>query len=182
MEQMNQQDIDKMREEAKQKLENLSGDDHVKKEALDGINDELNALYANCKDWVKTNMSPEVLEPKIQKLKEETEILLAKAKDKVQTFSEREDVREKINEGKEIVVGASNKVVQAVSEGAQELLQQEQVKKVVDNVSHTIDSIKSDDRVKEGVSNLKKGTLKVAESAFNGLKKILDDDTTDDKQ
>lgn len=182
MEPMKQQDIEQMEKEAQQELGVLSGQDDKKREALSGIAEELSALYANGKEWMKTNMDPEVMEPRIQKLKAETELLLSKAKTKVQTFTEKPEVREKLSEGKEVVAGASAKVAHAVSEGAQEFLQQEPVKKVVDNVSQKIDAFANDERVKEGVSSLKKGTLKVAESAFNGLKKILDDDATDGEQ
>ena len=72
MEPMKQQDIEQMEKEAQQELNVLSGQDDKKREALSGIAEELSALYANGKEWMKTNMDPEVMEPRIQKLKAET--------------------------------------------------------------------------------------------------------------
>ena len=40
-----------------------------------------------------------------------------------------------------------------------------------------VQNVKRDERVKQGVSSIKRGTLKLAESAFAGLKKVLDEQT-----
>lgn len=174
-------DLDQMHEKAKIELLTMGDDTAQNKETVNAVLDELNVLYTNFKEWMKVNLDSEVMEPRLQKLKDDTELLLAKAKLKVQTYTEKPEVQTRLIEGKEFVVDTSNKVAHVVSEGAQELLQNEQIRKVVDSVSITVQSIKHDERIKEGVISLKKGTLKVAESAYQGLKKMLDE-TTDDEQ
>lgn len=181
MESMKHNNFDQMQEKATIELINMGEEKQQNKEIISAFMEELNALYASCKEWMKTNMDPEVMEPRLQKLREETEILLAKAKDKIHLITDNSEFRDRLQDGKEIVIETTSKVAHVVSEGAQEFLQQDHVKRVVDNVSQSFHSIANDERVKEGVSSLKKGTLKVAESAYIGLKKILDE-TTDDKK
>ena len=38
-----------------------------------------------------------------------------------------------------------------------------------------VQSVKNDERVKKGVATFKKGTLRLAESAYAGLKKVLEE-------
>lgn len=182
MDQTNHNDIEQIEINTRTQLHTLTGGDPKKKEAISAFLDELNIIFVECKEWMKTNMDPEVLEPRIQKLKADTEVLVHKAKEQVQIITERPDVKEKLQEGKEMVLEVSSKVVKVISDGTQELLRQENVKNVVDNVSDKVSSIRNDVRLKEGVTSLKKGTLKVAENAFYGLKKILDDETTDEHE
>lgn len=182
MEQMKQNDIELLEENAKTTLYNLAQEDSTKKEAISAFMEELNIIFSECKEWMKTNMDPSVLEPRLKKLKVDTETLVMNAKEKIQTITDKPEVKEKLLDGKEKVFEVTTKVAHVVSEGTQEFLRQENVKKVVDNVSDKVTAIKSDERLKEGVASLKKGTLKVAESAFNGLKKILDDDTTEEHE
>ena len=66
--------------------------------------------------------------------------------------------------------------------GIQEISKNDVVKNCTDTLTDTLHSIKEDEQVKSGVRKLKKGTLKVAESAFNGLKRVLDTETDDSRK
>ena len=60
--------------------------------------------------------------------------------------------------------------------------QNEYVRRSVHAVADTVDTIRNDEQVKKGVRKLKKGTLKAAEAAFQGLKRVLDTDEDDSRK
>ena len=112
----------------------------------------------------------------MKKLKEDTADVLEKGKTKTEAFVKREDVQN----AKEKVVSAGEKVMDGVSDGLHTIMENEHVSKAMDSISDTITSVKNDERVKRNVNKLKKGTLKAATHAFNGLKKVLDTDDSDE--
>ena len=50
----------------------------------------------------------------------------------------------------------------------------------MDTITDTVSAIREDERVKKNVKKLKKGTLKAAEKAFEGLQRVLDTKDEDD--
>ena len=81
-----------------------------------------------------------------------------------------------------ISVAAADKLAGYVQEGIQEVRQNEYVRRSVHAVADTVDTIRNDEQVKKGVRKLKKGTLKAAEAAFQGLKRVLDTDEDDSRK
>ena len=84
-----------------------------------------------------------------------------------------------MNKGVKVACDTGVWVKETVSDGVSEFRKTENGQKV----EAFVKSVKNDDRVKQGVTTFKKGTLKVAESALKGLRKVLDDQdgTQDDK-
>ncbi len=146
---------------------------------------EVKHIFGQWKFWVESQKDNEELQLKIAKLKQESDILLKKTTKNVKAFCENEDIKEKFHVGKDKALTTGMNAVHLVSEGIQEALQQEHVKKVVNNIHNSIEQVRNDERVKAHVKKLKKGTLRVAEITFYGVKKILEEkepenkDTTD---
>lgn len=91
-------------------------------------------------------------------------------KQKVAAFNQREDVKN----GKEKLNEMTGKVTNAFSDGVDELMKKDYVVKTMDTITDTVSAIREDERVKKNVKKLKKGTLKAAEKAFEGLQRVLD--------
>lgn len=146
---------------------------------------EMKHLFGQWKSWVEAQKDNEELQSKIEMVKQETDVLLKKATKNVKAFCDNEDVKEMFHTGKDKVVTTSMNAAHLVSEGIQEALQQENVKKVMDNIHHSIEQVRNDERVKTNVKKLKRGTLHIVENAYQGIKKRLEDQdvekgTTDD--
>ena len=114
----------------------------------------------------------------MERLKLETQKLLASTHDRLQRFSQREGVQA----GSKKAAAAADKLAGYVQEGIQEVRQNEYVRRSVHAVADTVDTIRNDEQVKKGVRKLKKGTLKAAEAAFQGLKRVLDTDEDDSRK
>ncbi|MEG0328927.1 MAG: hypothetical protein RR537_01310 [Longicatena sp.] len=173
-------EVENLEKEAKFTIISLDEDENDKneKKILDDAKYEITKLYEEFRQWLKDNIDSDETSERIDRLKQETQNLLAKTKTNLKAFNERESTIAH----KEKVVDASSKLVDKVNDGVQEVLSNEYVGKAIESVSDTFVSVKNDERVKDSVKKLKKGTLKIAESAFNSLKKALDTDDQDDAQ
>ena len=175
MEENCEKEVETMENEAKytiiQMEDDIEGDDRI----LDDTKREIARLYQEFRVWLSENVDSEEISARMAKLKEDTAVLLAKGKRKTLEFAEREDVQKT----KEKVISAGEKVMDGVSDGINTIMENEHVTKAMDSISDTITNVKNDERVQKNVKKFKKGTLKVAQHAFDGLKKVLDTDNKD---
>lgn len=169
-----EKEVESMENEAKytiiQMEDEVEGDESI----LDETRKEITRLYQEFRDWLSENVDSEEISARMEKLKDDTAVLLAKGKAKTLEFAGREDVQKT----KDRVVAAGEKVMDGVSDGINTIMENEHVMKAMDSISDTITNVRKDERVQKNVKKFKRGTLKVAQHAFDGLKKVLD---TDDK-
>lgn len=139
----------------------------------------LAALYTGFREWLKEANDNEEIKARKAKLKQDSDKIIAVAKEQLHKLKENEDLRKAVNKGVQAASDTGVWVKQTLTEGVNELRKTENGQKVESFVK----SVKNDARVKQGVSSIKKGTLKAAESALKGLKKVLDDqdETVDGK-
>lgn len=173
-------EVEEMEEKAKFTIITLDCDEgeEESKKVLDDAKECLKKLYEELYVWLKNHTDSEETQEKIEYVKQETTKLLSSTQDKLKEFNEREDVKE----GKEKVKQSIQSLVAYMQAGIQEISKNDVVKNCTDTLTDTLHSIKEDEQVKSGVRKLKKGTLKVAESAFNGLKRVLDTETDDSRK
>ena len=165
---MNNNDrVDELEKEAKYTIIKIEEEIHDQS-SFERMKEELEQKFNEFREWLNDNVDQEEIARRFEKLKEDCACVLAQAKVKAKEFNEREDV---IN-GKEKLNEVGDKVMDVVNEA----MQNEHVSKTIDTIQHTFTQIKEDERVKTNVIKLKKGTLNLAEKAFNGLKKVLDTD------
>lgn len=147
-------------------------DDSDANRILNDAKEEANHKIQEFRIWMNENMNAEEHKARTERLKSELNELMERTRKKLEEFNDREDVKQ----GKERVAAAADKLTSYVNDGIEEVLKNEVVSNVISTVSDTIGTVVNDDRVRKNVKKLKKGTLKVAEHAFNGLKRVLDTD------
>lgn len=171
-----EKEVESMENEAKYTIIQMEEDVEGEQGILDETRKEVTGLYQEFREWLSENVDSEDIAARMEKLKEDTAVLLVKGKKKTVDFANRDDVQN----AKDKVVAAGEKVIDGVSDGINTIMENEHVSKAMDTISDTITSVKHDERVQKNVKKLKKGTLKVAQHAFDGLKKVLDTDNKDD--
>lgn len=148
------------------------------KKILDDAAKQLQRLFQEMSDWLNEHADSMEVNERMERLKQDTQRLLATTQNRLQRFTQREDVQA----GREKAAAAADKLAGYVQEGIQEVRQNEYVRRSVHAVADTVDTIRNDEQVKKGVRKLKKGTLKAAEAAFQGLKRVLDTDEDDSRK
>lgn len=172
-------EVEEMEEKAKFTIITLDCDEEeTSKKILDDAKERLQNLYEELYAWLKNHTDSEETKEKIEFVKDETAKLLSSTQKKLKEINEHEIVIE----GKEKVKQSMQSLGSYVQAGIQEISKNDVVKNCTDTLTDTLNSIKEDEQVKSGVRKLKKGTLKVAESAFNGLKRVLDTETDDSRK
>ena len=168
-----------MEEEARFKiitLEDEEDENHTDSQGKKIIADckaAVTQLYVSFREWYQENQNSDEMKARMEKLKADSDKLIRSAKEQLNKLKENEDVKRVVNKGVTIAVDTGTRVMDAVNEGVRELRNSESGQKV----GAMVQNVKNDERVKQGVSSLKKGTLKLAESAFEGLKKVLEEQT-----
>ncbi|MEG1066472.1 MAG: hypothetical protein RR929_02880 [Erysipelotrichaceae bacterium] len=162
--------VDKLKEECKFEIirveEDLEEVKDISNEKLATIHEKLGKF----RDWA-INTSDDMF------------LLCDKAITKIKKVRDDEEMKTKFEEGKDKIVKVGGEVIETIGEGIDNVMNNETVQNVVHTAGEKIEQVKNDERVIEGVKSFKRGTLKVATSAFNGLKRVLatDDDVKEDK-
>lgn len=135
--------------------------------------------FQEINEWIKKTSEDKGINEKVDVIKENVSESYSKSKEKFKEFAEEKELKEKLVKGKDKAIEVGNDVVNIVSDGVKEVMNNEKVKDVVSSVSDSFDKFKNDERVKSGVSKAKKGTLNVATKAYNGIKKALEENQED---
>lgn len=178
------EDVTSMEEEAKYKIITMEDeeDDPRASQILKEIMQRINESYEEFRIWMKDYQEREEVVKRKQQLKEDNDRLIAYAKLQITKLKENDELKQAVDKGLQVASDAGNWIIDTISVGVKEVMRQEPVQKFSANVNEKIVQIKEDERVKDGIQSLKQGTLKVAESAFEGLKKVLDTDKTSESE
>lgn len=176
MQNSNLDDVSSMEQEAKYTIITLEDEetDSQAKQIFTDVQDKLNTLYSEFRIWLKENQESEKVAERKAWLTAESDKLLASAKVQTQKLKENENLQDAIRKGGKLANDTGSWIVDTLQDGVHEVMKNETVQKITTNVDDVIHQVKHDERVKQGVTSFKKGTLKLAESAFKGLKKVLD--------
>lgn len=156
-------------------------DKNIKKYDAQWVKHEITNLSNQWQSWVEAQKNNEQLQAKIRKWKQGSDLLLKKTTQSVKAFCENEEVQKKLCSGKDKVLTTSMNVAHFLQEGIQETLEQENIKRAVYNVHQTMDRVRNDHRVKKTVKQLKKEMLQMSESAYYGIKKVLEEKEVENK-
>lgn len=177
-----QDDITSMEEQARFQIITVEDEETESSQGAKIIADckeAVAALYASFRDWLKDANDNEEIKAKKAKLKADSDKIIALAKEQLHKLKENEELRKAVNKGVQVACDTGVWVKETVNEGVNDFRKTDSGQKV----ESFVNSVKNDARVKQGVTTLKKGTLKAAESALKGLRKVLDDqnETENDK-
>lgn len=131
----------------------------------------LSQLYAGLRLWLSENKDSAEVQAQKAKIREESDRLITMAKSQLQKLKENEELRQAVDKGVKLAADTGDCIVRTLNAGVSEFRKTESGQKV----EAMVQSVKNDERVKQGVANFKKGTLKLAESAYSGLKKVLEE-------
>lgn len=177
MEKKFDEEVDRLEKEVKYQIIRLEEEAHGKAKSIcrESV-EKLNHLYTEAHDWLKEALTSEEMKERLSCLKQESARILAAARRSVQELMEREEVQS----GKQKLSDAGNRIAKRISEGVEDAMHSDYAVKTLDTLSSATQALRNDERVNKHVKRLKKGTLKLAEQAFEGLKKVLD--TEEEKQ
>lgn len=166
-------DVNNMEQEAKYKIITMEDEDENEKNAafFQECKASIQKLYEDFREWWNVNQNSEETKERKEKLKLETERILNACKLQINKWKENEDLKKALDKGVDVAAKTGDWMMKTIQEGVDTVKNNEQCQKV----GEKFQQLKEDERVKKGVASIKRGTLKVAESAFEGLKKVLDD-------
>ena len=168
----------KLIEEARAEVENIQkdvqtqlatfeeADNEENKRLLADAREKLQKLIADTSQWLKENTDREIQ-------------LLTITKEKAIEVSKNEEFRATLHSGKEFIIGSGRLIASGVRAGADKLMENEKFASFVSKVNDKVEDIREDERVQEGAQRLRKGTMKLADRAYGGLKHFLNKDDED---
>lgn len=148
---------------------------------IDQVIKELERISEEFKKWCRENDDPEKRAEVKAKIQLEIDRLISFSKEKVDSLKENEDLMHKLETGKETVKKTAETVISAIDTSVQDILNNPAVASTIDTVSDKIVEVIQDEHVQDGIDKVRRSTLKVAESALEGLKKVLKADELKEK-
>ena len=154
----------KLIEEARAEVENIQkdvqtqlatfeeADNEENKRLLADAREKLQKLIADTSQWLKENTDREKIAENMTRLRDECIQLLTITKEKA---------------------------IEVSKNGADKLMENEKFASFVSKVNDKVEDIREDERVQEGAQRLRKGTMKLADRAYGGLKHFLNKDDED---
>ena len=178
------EEVKEIEKEIKYKIITLEDDKKTSnaKEKIDSLIDELNRILSDFTKWCQENNDPEHRAARKEKIQQEIDLIVSKSKEVYHSVKDNEEIKAKIEAGAKTVMDVAENVYDSIESTVQDVLDNPKVSETLDTVAEKLTEFKNDERVQEGINNVRKGTLKMAESAFEGLKKVLkaDDFKQDD--
>lgn len=181
----------KLIEEARAEVENIQkdvqtqlatfeeADNEENKRLLADAREKLQKLIADTSQWLKENTDREKIAENMTRLRDECIQLLTITKEKAIEVSKNEEFRATLHSGKEFIIGSGRLIASGVRAGADKLMENEKFASFVNKVNDKVEVIREDERVQEGAQRLRKGTMKLADRAYGGLKHFLNKDDED---
>lgn len=136
---------------------------------MEDFNKKITDSIANVKEFIHDPATKEKAQEIYYKVKDETVLMVEKVKDKIVDLKQDEKI-------KDFFVNASEKIDSTISE----ISESEPFGKVKESVSEKIDLIKNDDKLKTGISKVKKTTLSFAQKALSKIENMLDEEEKKD--
>lgn len=173
----NMEDVNDMEDAAKYTIITLEDEEEgtfssQNAQILTDCKEAVTKLYMEFREWLRENQESAEVQARKEKLKQESDRLIQRAKEQMQKLQENENLCYAVNKGIQAAADTGSWVMHTLGDGVRVIRNSESGQKV----QMAVHNVANDDRVKKGVASFKKGTLRVAESAFEGLKKVLDDE------
>lgn len=142
---------------------------------------ELERISEEFKKWCNENADPQKRAEVKAKIQLEIDRLVSFSKEKVDSLKENEELMHKLETGKETMKKTAETMISAIDSSVQDILNNPAVASTIDTVSDKIVEVIQDEHVQEGIDKVRRTTLKAAESALEGLKKVLKADELKEK-
>lgn len=174
------EELSELRHDVEQRLEDFheTGND-ANRRLIEEATHKVSEIFTDSYEWMKANANKEKITEALTRFRQESVHLLNQTRDKVIAASQNEQFRETLQNGKDFLIGSGKLIVEGVKYGADRVMENEKVAQVVASISEKIDDIREDERFQEGTAKLKEGTMKLADQAYAGIKRLLDKDQKD---
>lgn len=178
-------EFEKWKKEAKTEVQNICDDvQHELEELRENGNEEnrrlieearekMSKMFSDTAKWLKENTEREKLSENLSRFRSECIQLLGQTKEKAIEISQNEDFQNTLRSGKEFIIGSGHLIASGVRAGADKLMENEKISLFVNRVNDRVEVIKEDERFQDGAQRLREGTMKVADRAYDGIKRIL---------
>ena len=128
--------------------------------------EKIEDIFADLKTWIKENSDPEKVKEAVNKAKDDAVDILKTTKDKAVELSQSEQFKTTLTAGKDFLVGAGGMLADGLKAGADILMRNEQIKKVVDQADEKLDVLRESESLRNAVDTAEEVTGKVTEAVF----------------
>lgn len=167
--------VEQLENESLNELETLREENNEENQkVVDDAKKKIEDIFADLKTWIKENSDPEKVKEAVNKAKDDAVDILKTTKDKAVELSQSEQFKTTLTAGKDFLVGAGGMLADGLKAGADILMRNEQIKKIVDQADEKLDVLRESESLRNAVDTAEEVTGKVTEAVFGGIKKFFD--------
>jgi hypothetical protein len=166
--------VDSMEKETFYELATLKEEgNQANDDAVKDAEDQLKKIFDDCRSWIKANADPEAVKEQLQKAADDAGKVLNATKEKVIEVSQSEQFKKTVEAGKDFIVGTGTMIADGLKYGADTLMKNPTVKKVVDKADEKLDALRDNKNLQEAVDKTEEAVDKLNAAIFQGIKKFF---------
>ena len=167
--------VEELKEEAINELSTLEEKDNKDNEkVIQDAKEKIKAIFDDLQIWIKQNTEPEKIKEGLNNAKEETIKVLKNTKEKAIEISNSEQFKNTVSAGKDFLLGAGGLIGDGIKAGADALMKNENIKKVVEAADEKLDVLRESESLRNAVDSAEEVSHKVGDALFSGIRNFFD--------
>lgn len=167
--------VDEMEKQTLQDLETLrEANNTANDEAMDEAEEQLKEIFDGLRRWIRHNSDPEVVKARLEKGAADAQKVLNNTRETVIKVANSEQFKKTMEAGKDFVIGTGTMIGDTLKYGADQLMKNPTINKVVTDADKKLDVIRDNENVKEFVDKTQDAVDKLNTAIFNGIRSFFD--------
>lgn len=166
--------VDEMEKESMYELQSLrEANNEANDDAVNDAEQALKKIFEDMRRWIRENGDPEVVKERLEKGRQDIAKVLTETRDSVIALANSEQFKNTVEAGKEFVVGTGSMIADGVKYGADQLMKNPTINRVVTDVDSKLDSLRENENLKEVVNSAEDAMDKLNAAIFNGIRSFF---------
>lgn len=171
-EELNQ--VDELEKESMYELETFrEANNKANDDAINDARENLKKIFDDMRQWIRENGDPEVVKERLEKGRADIAKVLEDTKNNVIALANSDQFRKTMEAGRDFVVGTGNMIADGVKYGADQLMKNPTISKVVNDVDGKLDTLRENENLKSAVNSAEEAVDKLNTAIFNGIKSFF---------
>ena len=166
--------VDEMEKESLNELQTFrEADNAANDDAVNDAEEALKKIFEDMRRWIRENGDPEVVKERLEKGRQDIAKVLMETRDSVIALARSEQFKKTVEAGRDFVVGTGSMIADGVKYGADQLMKNPAISKVVTDVDSKLDSLRQNENLKGAVDSAEEAMYKLNTAIFNGIRSFF---------
>ena len=166
--------VDEMEKESMYELQSFrEADNAANDDAVNDAEEALKKIFDDLRKWIRENGDPEVVKERLEKGRQDMMKVISETRDNVIALANSEQFKKTMEAGRDFVVGTGTMIAEGVKYGADQLMKNPAINKVVTDVDSKLDTLRQNENLRGAVNSAEDAMDKLNTAIFNGIRSFF---------